>query len=109
MKTFCDIVCTLFFFSGLGSSIYCRVFWTQLRKRHAETWQALGDPSTIWSPGFLRFLMSRRYESLSDRKTVAAGRLLRRWFIFTLILGALSVIALAVFAWKTGLPGSTRL
>src|SRR6267154_5704206 len=104
MNAICNILCLLFFLSGLGAMIAFRIFWARLRKQHAEAWEHLGRPLTILHPRFVKYLWRREYESLPDLKLVAFGRFLRAYFISSMILGALTVLSLYIFASSSGFP-----
>src|SRR6267378_3857426 len=102
MNALCNILCVLFFLSGLGATIAFRIFWSRLRKQHTEAWEHLGRPWIILHRRFIKYLWRREYESLPDVKLVAFGRFLRTYFISSMILGALTVLSLYIFASSSG-------
>lgn len=81
------------------------VFLSQLRTRHAQTWEALGRPSLFLnnsvsnSLAVLRFLWRREYRCLPDARFVRFANFLRGFLAAYLVLFA---VAVAVFVVNAG-------
>jgi len=89
--------------SVIGAELVWYFFVSRLRKRHSETWEALGRPSRVMNArapnfGFSRFIWQRRYSSLPDGQAIRLGTLLRGFLITTVALAVLNVLW---FGWMT--------
>jgi hypothetical protein len=90
--------------SSLGAVFVWYLFVSRLRKRHSETWEALGRPSRFLdarSNNFAvsRFLWQRRHSNLPDDQVIRLGTFLRGFLITTVALAVLNVLWFGLMTW----------
>ena len=90
--------------SSLGAVFVWYFFVARLRKRHSETWEALGRPSRfmdVRAPNFAfsRFIWRRQYSSLQDHQAIRLGAFVRGFLITTVALAVLNVLWFGLMTW----------
>ena len=94
----------LFVGSAVGLVIGA-IFVSTLRRRHYSVWKELGSPALFhgdWSVP--RFISSKRYLSLDDRKLASLGEFLRWHYIVYFIVLAVGCLSFIAAIWLNNKP-----
>ena len=76
-------------------SVWHSALMTRLREQHADTWQRLGRPHSVWAGWTittLSFLFSARSQHLGDSQFAAEARRFRTAFVLWPIAGTAVVL-----------------